>query len=62
MAIGSSRGQLAVGAEFILTSIEDKAELPGSRQAVVDAEFGIKAPGSWVVDQLDHAYVTCVEF
>ena len=32
VAIGSSRGQLAVGAEFILTSIEDKAELPGSRQ------------------------------
>ena len=50
VAIGSSRGQLAEGAEFILTSIEDKAE------------FRIKAPGIWVVDQLDHAYVTCVEF
>ena len=56
VAIGSSRGQLAVGAEFILTSIEDKAGRAARQQAVVDAEFGIKAPGIWVVGQLDPAY------
>ena len=26
------------------------------QQAVEDAEYGIKAPGIWVVGQLDHAY------
>ena len=57
MAIGSSRGQLAVGAEFI------QGQSRAARlQAVEGAEFGIKDLGIWVVGQLDHAYVTCVEF